>query len=78
MCERRGSYSVARLGERYGAEIGLEALLLMLTASCRWQRAPRDRRPRQYQQRYLAYLPDLQEPGPEAPVRPVLKVVGKG
>lgn len=64
VCERRGSYSIAKLAERYGAEIGFEALMLILTRSCQWQRGPRDRPPRQYQQRCLAFLPDLQDPEP--------------
>lgn len=77
-CGRRGSYSVARLGERYGAEIGLGNLLRVLTSSCKWQRRPGERSPRQYEPRCLAYLPDLMPPGPEAPARAELKVVKGG
>ena len=77
-CGRRGSYSVARLRERYGAKIGLGDLLRLLTASCKWQRRPGERGPRQYEPRCLAYLPDLMPPEPEAPARAGLEVVKGG
>ncbi len=77
-CGREGSWSVARLGEKHGAEIGLGELLRLLTASCKWQRKPKARDPRQYEPRCLAHYPDLMpEPEPE-PARPVLRVVAKG
>lgn len=77
-CERAGSYSVARLGEKHGAEIDLGDLLRLLTASCKWQRRPGERRPRQYEPRCLAYLPDLMDPEPEAPARTALRAVKGG
>lgn len=77
VCGRRGDYSVARLAARHHAEIDLEELLLRLTASCRWQRRPGEKPPKQYQQRCLAFLPDLDGPRPTAPAAPVLKVVGR-
>lgn len=76
VCGREGVFSVARLAERYGAEVGLVDLLMILTASCRWQRSPKDPRPRQYEARCMASYPDLVDPGPGG--RPRLRVVGGG
>jgi hypothetical protein len=33
-CRRRGSYRLARLAERYGADTTLEELLIKVTADC--------------------------------------------
>lgn len=74
-CGRRGDYSVARLAERYGAEITLHELLRRLTAGCKWQRAPSDALPRPYEPRCLAVFPDLTETPPPAPG---LRVVAGG
>jgi hypothetical protein len=76
VCERQGVYSVARLAERYGAEIKLEELLRLLTASCKWQRPPQARAPRQYQPRCLAHYPDLIEPELNPPARRLRVVPG--
>lgn len=64
-CGRLGSYSLARLGERHGAEIPLVDLLRLLTASCKWQRRPGVPDARQYEPRCLAHFPDLMQPEPE-------------
>jgi hypothetical protein len=77
-CGRRGSYSVARLGERHGAEIPLGDLLRILTASCKWQRDPKARSPRQYEPRCLAHYPDLMEPEPSPPAEAALRIVRGG
>ena len=75
VCDRQGLYSVARLAARYGPEVDLASLLILLTGSCRWQRGVRDRPPRQYQQRCRAYLPHIVEPIPRPSGRPKLRVV---
>lgn len=79
-CKRRGSWSVARLAERHGAEIDLLDLLRLLTATCRWQRRPGDPAPRQYEVRCLARFPDLDDdpepPRPAVSGVPRLRVVG--
>ena len=74
-CGRQGRYGVARLAERHGADIPLHDLLRLLTAGCRWQRAPTDPPPRPYEPRCLACLPDLTERPPGAPG---LRVVAGG
>ena len=77
-CRRNGSYSVARLGVRYGAETDLGDLLRILTGSCKWQRRLGERLPRQYEPRCLAYYPDLIGPGPAAPAQAVSRLVPVG
>ena len=71
-CHRTGEWSVARLGERFGADIDLGELLQILTGACRWQWHPKARPPRKYEARCLAYYPDLRAP----PAPPTLRIVG--
>ena len=75
-CRRRGSYSVARLAVRFGAEVELDVLLMSLTASCPWQFPPGTRGPRKYQARCLAFLAELS--GPRPPTRERLRVLQGG
>ena len=53
-CKRRGSYHLARLAERFGADMKLEALLRMVTADC-YVASDRTGRPGCR----AAYFPDL-------------------
>ena len=64
-CERRGSYRLARLAAKYGAEIGLEDLLDKLAFDCPWRRDPADRPPGKYDPKCGACFIDLD--GPPAP-----------
>ena len=77
-CNRSGSYGLARLAERHGADLPLADLLLLLTASCRWQRRPGDRPPRPYEPRCLACFPDLEGSSPPATTKPRLRLVQGG
>lgn len=43
LCKRRGQYRLARLAAKFGAEIGLEPLLLLLSADCPWRDGPDSR-----------------------------------
>jgi hypothetical protein len=43
-CKRAGSYRLARLAVKYGAEILLDELLVRLSADCPWRDDPRERR----------------------------------
>lgn len=76
-CRRQGSWSVARLAVRFGAEIDLGDLLIILTAGCRWQRSPLDREPRKYEARCLAYYPGLVPPDPPGAPAVRLRLVEK-
>jgi hypothetical protein len=40
-CKRAGSYRLARLAVKYGAEILLDDLLVRLSADCPWRDEPR-------------------------------------
>lgn len=72
-CARQGSYRLARLADRYGAEIEMTALLGHLAADCE----RRDTRARVYD--YCgAFYPDLRAPRPPdepATARTRLRVV---
>jgi hypothetical protein len=41
VCKRAGSYRLARLAVKYGAEILLDDLLVRLSADCPWRDEPR-------------------------------------
>lgn len=49
LCQRRGQYRLARLAAKFGAEIGLDSLLLRLSADCPWRDGPDARRTRKTQ-----------------------------
>lgn len=38
VCERKGAYRLARLAHKWGSEIGLDSLLLKLSADCGWRK----------------------------------------
>lgn len=46
LCHRRGQYRLARLAAKFGAEIGIDALLLRLSVDCPWREGPDARRKR--------------------------------
>ena len=71
-CSRRGSYRLARLSGRYGADLALDDLLATLTADCT---AAHDRRPRA--SCHGAYFPDLMQRRPaDLPARPLRLLTG--
>ncbi|MCX8254649.1 hypothetical protein RHAL1_00610 [Beijerinckiaceae bacterium RH AL1] len=74
-CPRRGAYRLARLADRYGAEITLPYLIEALAADCKL----RDHRRLNLYDRCGAHFPDVMSPKPPdepAPAsRPTLKVV---
>ena len=61
-CKRRGSYRLARLAERYGADTTLEDLLIKVTADCNLA-SNRTGRPGCR----AAYFPDLDRSQPDLP-----------
>ena len=65
MARRNGKYRLARLAEKYGAEIGMEELLVRLTVDC----AASAKAKHPYQRRCAARLLDLDPPRrpPDAP-----------
>ena len=73
-CPRHGSYRLARLADRYGAEAGMHTVLTMLSADCKLAE-----RGRPGIDRCGAFFPDLggarppDQPAPSA--RPKLRVV---
>jgi len=74
-CTRRGSYRLARLAEKYGADIHMKDLLGYLAGDCRWW-SPRH----PGYGECGAYFADLAGPAPLPPdtpaaVRPPLRVV---
>ncbi|WGD31294.1 hypothetical protein AncyloWKF20_05570 [Ancylobacter sp. WKF20] len=74
LCDRRGSYRLARLAAKYSAEISLEALIEYLAADCPW-RGPHRRR----DARCGAHFPDLwREPRPPDEPGPVKLRLVKG
>ncbi|GHA10151.1 hypothetical protein GCM10007989_00320 [Devosia pacifica] len=62
---RRGQYRLARLAERYGADIGIEHMLGLLAGDCPWH----GRKQRKYVPTCGIYLPDL-EGAPRPPDLP--------
>lgn len=58
LCNRKGSYRLARLAQLHGAEITLDELLDALAYGCPW-RDPYKRPPRKYQPRCGARFTDL-------------------
>lgn len=69
-CNRRGSYSVARLKARFDPGMSDLDLLRSLTASCRHQHAPGSAAPRKYEVKCQARLvipPPLEAEAPPEP-----------
>jgi hypothetical protein len=78
-CSRAGSYRLARLADRYGAEAQMNSVLTMLSADCKLAE-----RNRPGIDRCGAYFLDLTDDGPRRPPdeflprkRPFLKIVGE-
>lgn len=70
-CRRRGKARLARLAERYGADITLEDLLNNVAWTCPLPRPGRDhRKPQKYAARCGIYLPDLMMTGGPPPDLP--------
>ena len=62
LCPRTGSYRLARLAAKFGAEASLGAVLDGLALDCAWRRGPGDRRAGKYEAKCGAYFPDLHGP----------------
>jgi hypothetical protein len=50
---RRGTYRLARLAEKFGAEMPLDELLRHITFDCRWQAHPTNRYARRVGNQYV-------------------------
>ena len=59
---RKGSYRLARLAQRYGAEISLDELLMRVAADCPWMIPPGGRAGNQYVPMCFARYVDLEPP----------------
>lgn len=78
LCKRAGSYRLARLAQKYGAETSLDALMEQLAMDC--PHRPDRRKPRKYEANCEARFVDLHHPDPLSPDLPPammrLRVVG--
>ncbi len=79
-CPRAGSYKLARLAEKFGAEIEIAELVMKLSADCPNRSIKRHKGEHP---RCGAHLPDVAglpepEPPPAVPPAPALRVVGGG
>lgn len=61
--KRRGDYSLARLAERFGADLHVSAVLFELTRGCQWQVPPAAKR-RKYVFYCQATFQDLEAGAP--------------
>jgi len=73
MCSRKGSYRLARLAEKYGAQVDMRQLLEFLAGDCAYWGRPRH----PYRPGCGAYFCDLESGKPPDLPRPKLKVVGR-
>lgn len=84
LCDRRGSYRLARLAAKFGPDIAMDELLEALAFNCRWRRHPGQREPGKYDPKCGAYFPDLDSPRPRpdlppaGAVRPLRLIRGRG
>ena len=69
-CERHGSYRLARLAAKYGAEIDLDTLLDKLARDCPWRRDPGERHPAKYEPKCGACFLDLDGAPPPSDIPP--------
>jgi hypothetical protein len=60
LCNRSGTYRLARLSAKFGTEISLEELLDKLALDCLWRRQPWQRTARKYQPKCGAHFVDLE------------------
>lgn len=73
-CRRQGQSRLARLAEKYGADLGLEELLDIIAATCELpRRPPFGRKPRKMAVYCGIYLPDYEHKGrpPDMPAEPL-------
>lgn len=72
LCKRRGQSKLARLAEKYGAEITLDDLLNRIAWTCPHPRGPDGwrKRPRKYTAVCGIRLPDWETPTPRPPDTP--------
>ena len=69
-CNRRGQYRLARLAEKYGADIQLCDLMNKITFDCPWKTHPGKQPPNQYDPKCKARFTDLEvtsSPPPDLP-----------
>jgi hypothetical protein len=82
LCPRSGSYRLARLAAKYGAEIPLDELLDRLARDCRWRRETGEGPAGKYDPKCGARFVDLDAPRPPdlPPALAGLRVIrgGKG
>lgn len=78
-CHRDGSYRLARLAAKFGAEIPLDQLLDRIALDCPWRREHGERPPGKYQARCGAHYPDLDSrPPPDLPPTAALRIIEGG
>lgn len=77
LCGRSGSYRLARLAERFGADCTIENLLDQIAGQrCRYQRPWKVKRPRKYVPYCHIMLPDLHGGAPpDAPPSQGIRLV---
>jgi hypothetical protein len=63
-CNRTGTYRLARLAAKYGAEIPMNELLDRLARDCQWRREVGERPPGKYDPKCGARFIDLDAPRP--------------
>lgn len=64
LCTRRGTYRLARLAEKFGAETEVEDVVRAISMDCPWQRSKRDGPPRKYEARCNAFV-EIEERPPD-------------
>lgn len=62
VCKRDGAYRLARLAEKFGANMSMEDLLERVAFDCPWRRHPGARHPGKYEAKCGAYFRDLDGP----------------
>lgn len=67
-CKRRGSYRLARLASRFGADVTMDALRRLLASDCPWI----DRQQRKYVATCGCHFPDLEKPTPPPDLPPYI------
>lgn len=69
LCDRQGSYRLARLAAKFGPEISLDDLLDRLAADCPWRTGQGERPPGKYHPKCHACFVDLMfnQPPPDLP-----------
>ena len=73
LCGRTGSYRLARLAAKYGAEIALDELIDLLAADCTARRSRREIPKWQWRDGCAARFVDVEGPQPPPDVPPALR-----